>query len=292
MKPSRSLQLRGEEVVRRDDINKAIAFVQEKFPFTGYFRPESGAYSDVSRTVLRWIRPPAKLLDFGAGPCDKTAVLSRLGFECSACDDLNDDWHLIEGNRRRIMEFARQMGIQFTLTEGTGRLPFRACQFDALLIHDVLEHLHDSPRSLLLELLELVKPDGLVFVTVPNAVNLLKRAKVLVGRSNLPAYDSYYWYPGPWRGHIREYTKGDLREFSTYLDLEILELRGVHHALHVVPSHLKPLWIVFTGLLRSGRDAWSLVARKRPNWSPKEASREEREEILGRHTAFRYHARP
>jgi hypothetical protein len=42
--------------------------------------------------------------------------------------------------------------------------------------------------------------------------------------NNLPPFDQYYWYPGPWRGHIREYVKSDLAMLSDYLDLEVLEL--------------------------------------------------------------------
>jgi len=273
---------------RAQVIDAAIREVQERFPFKGYVTPKSGAYEDVARTLLTWITPPAKLLDFGAGPCDKTAVLSLLGFDCSACDDLRDDWHLIGDNQKRILEFARQLGIRFTLIDGNVTLPFRQAEFDGLLIHDVLEHLHESPKGLLLTLLDLVKPEGLLFVTVPNAVNLVKRVKVLAGKTNLPSFDSYYWYPGPWRGHVREYTKDDLRRLCDYLDLDVLELRGAHHALNAVPSHLKPFWIMFTSLIPGGRDELSLVAKKPSKWSPRKLSHEELVRVLGRNTSYEY----
>jgi len=274
--------------VRVQAIDAAIREVQEKFPFKGYVRPKSGSYGDIARTLLKWITPPAKLLDFGAGPCDKTAVLSLLGFDCSACDDLRDNWHLIGDNQKRILEFARELGIRFSLIEGNMKLPFRQAEFDALLMHDVLEHLHESPKGWLLMLLDLVKPEGFLFVTVPNAVNLVKRAKVLCGKTNLPSFDSYYWYPGPWRGHVREYTKDDLRRLCEYLDLDVLELRGSHHALNAVPSHLKPFWIMFTSLIPSARDELSLVAKKAPNWSPRNMSNEELVKVLGRSTSYEY----
>jgi hypothetical protein len=34
-------------------------------------------------------------------------------------------------------------------------LPFDKCSFDMIMLHDVLEHLHDSPRDLLNDLFEL-----------------------------------------------------------------------------------------------------------------------------------------
>ena len=52
--------------------------------------------------ILRYLQPGSTILDFGCGPCDKTAVLQFLDFHCSACDDLQDDWHKIPGNREKI----------------------------------------------------------------------------------------------------------------------------------------------------------------------------------------------
>ena len=261
-------------------VEDAIASVRQRFPFEGYVKVDSGEYQDVAETVLRWLRPPAKILDFGSGPCDKTAVLASLGYNCSACDDLKDEWHLISDNRERILQFAQTSGVHFVVTDGASRLPFSKGEFDALMMNDVLEHLHDSPKNLMLNLLDLVKSRGMLFVTVPNAVNLWKRARVLFGRTNLPSFDSYYWYPNPWRGHVREYSKVDLEQLCSFLDLEVLELHGVHHALHAIPKPLKPIWIALTGLARGARDSWSLVARKKLNWSPKALSRDEIQSML------------
>ena len=57
-----------------------------------------------------------------------------------------------------------------------------------VMSHDVLEHLHHSPRDLLNDLCELIKPNALLFITVPNAVNIRKRIDVLRGKTNLPDY--------------------------------------------------------------------------------------------------------
>ena len=62
--------------------------------------------------------------------------------------------------------------------------------------HDGLEHLHDSLRDLLIELLGLVRPEGCFFATVPKAVNVRKRIHVMFGKTNLPSFQQYYWYPG------------------------------------------------------------------------------------------------
>ena len=86
-------------------IDEAIRRAIEECPFEGYMSPKKtvkGAYSDIAKTILRYLQPGSTILDFGCGPCDKTAVLQFLDFHCSACDDLQDDWHKIPGNREKI----------------------------------------------------------------------------------------------------------------------------------------------------------------------------------------------
>jgi SAM-dependent methyltransferase len=267
---------------------EAIQLVAGSFPFEGYVNPATGAYLNIAETALRYLKPGGKVLDFGCGPCDKTAVLQLSGLKCSGYDDLRDDWHNIPGNQARIISFARKCGIDFKMATD-GPLPFEANLFDMIMLHDVLEHLHDSPRDLLNDLLELAKPDGLLFVTVPNAVNIRKRIQVLFGRTNLPHFEGYYWYPGSWRGHIREYTKDDLMQLAMYLNLEVLELKGCDHMLQKVPLNLQSVYLFVTRFFEGWKDSWLLVARKKHDWVPrKNLPQEELARILGKSTAYRY----
>jgi len=268
-------------------VDRAIHVARSRFPFEGYMESAEDAYRNVARAVLKHLPPGGKILDFGCGPCDKTAVLQALGFVCSGYDDLDDDWHHLDGNRQKILSFARESGIDFRLADG-GAFPFDMHSFDMIMMHGVLEHLKESPRDLLNDLLELLKPGGLLFVTVPNAVNIRKRIHVLLGRTNLPAFDLYYWSPSPWRGHIREYTKGDLLQLSRNLGLHVLELRGCHHMLRKIPQALRPAFRVLTAVFSGWRDSWVLVARKPPDWRPKKTlPPEQLTRILGKYRAYR-----
>lgn len=242
--------------------------IRERFPFQGYMNRTQDAYLSISTAVLRHLKPGSSILDFGCGPCDKTAVLQLLGYQCAGFDDLQDEWHKVSGNREKILNFAKECGIDFRLaTDFT--FPFEKHTFDMVMLNDVIEHLHDSPRDLFNDLLELVKPEGYLFVSVPNAVNIRKRLDVLRGRTNLPSYDLYYWYPGSWRGHIREYTKDDLAKLSEYLNLEVAELKGCDHMIHrKLPASIRPLYIMVTGVFNDWKDSWTLVAKKRPGWQP------------------------
>lgn len=229
--------------------------------------PSRSVYATVAGAARQYLAPGSRILDFGAGACDKTAVLQFLGFECSAYDDLQDAWHQIPANRQRLMRYIDECGIEFKLA-GQGPLPFERGAFDAVMLLDVLEHLHDSPRELLNDLLELVSPEGLLILTVPNAANLRKRVSVLTGGTNMQRFGGFYWYPGQWRGHVREYVREDLERMCDYLNLEILELRGCDHMVDAKLRGLaRPMYLALTAALNSCKDTWLLVARKRPGWT-------------------------
>jgi SAM-dependent methyltransferase len=251
---------------------KAIQLANEKFPIKGYMTSGSKvrrSYFNIANTVVRYLKPGTRILDFGSGPCDKTAVLQLAGFHCSAYDDLQDDWHKNPGNQEKIISFARACGINFKLATDYS-LPFEKNYFDMVMMHSVIEHLHDSPRELLNNLLELTKPGGLLFITVPNAVNIRKRIAVLFGKTNLTDFEEYYWHPDPWRGHIREYVKDDLVKLSKYLNLEVLEIRSCDHMLEDrLSSVTRPIYLFLTSMFRGWKDSWLLVAKKKEGWQPR-----------------------
>jgi SAM-dependent methyltransferase len=252
---------------------QAAEIVNKSFPIAGYMSADSNevrrSYFNIVNTVLKYLPAGRSILDFGSGPCDKTAILQTMGYKCSAYDDLQDDWHQNPGNREKIIAFAQNAGIDFKLATDYS-LPFEQNHFDMVMMHSVIEHLHDSPRELLNSLLELAKPDGFLFITVPNAVNIRKRIAVLFGKTNLTNYEEYYWHSDPWRGHIREYVKDDLVKVSKYLDLEILELRSCDHMMENRLSNLtRPVYLGLTSIFRGWKDSWLLLARKKPGWQPR-----------------------
>jgi len=242
---------------------------------------------NVATTVCRHLPTGARILDFGSGPCEKSAIVQLLGYKCSAFDDLQDDWHKLPGNKERILEFARQSGVQFHVAS-EGSWPFERESFDMVMLHDVLEHSHDSPRILLGRLLELCKSGGYLFVTVPNAVNLRKRIAVCLGKTNYQRFELFYWYPVPWRGHVREYVRGDLEKLAEYCQVEILELRGCDHMLEKVPGPLKPFYLAFTDLFDGLKDSWALVVRKPKDWQAQILSRSDIEANLRKNCGYQY----
>lgn len=248
-------------------IEAAIRKVRNDFPLTGYVDLRDQTYKEVAQSVRRCLPSGGRILDFASGPCDKTAVLSLLGYECVACDDLSDPWHDGEGVRESILEFAESYGIRFIRAECVPE-SLAAASFDLVMAHGILEHLHMSPRGIILKLVELSVPNGLLYITVPNAGNLRKRLAVLMGRSNYPPFDEYYWSEGMWRGHVREYVYDDLKRLAAYAELQVVELRACDLMVHTVAPWLALPYRGIASLVPSVRSSWSLLARKPSSWDP------------------------
>src|SRR5436190_363697 len=141
-------------------IPAAIAAVTRDFPFASITAKHGDAYRNIAEIITRYVRPGGRILDFGAGAGDKIAVAAQLGYRCTAADDLGDDWHNFGANRMRIVEFLERNHVEFVVTDESKPWPFQKETFDMVMAHDVLEHLHDSPRVLLNLLVESMKPGG------------------------------------------------------------------------------------------------------------------------------------
>lgn len=242
--------------------NQAIKATRDRFPFKGYLDRELAPYETVGNVVSKYLKPGSRLFDFGSGPCDKTAIAQHVGMQCTAWDDLNDNWYLRDGNVDRIRSFAEDTGIDLL----DRYQAFDEGSFDMVMMNDVLEHLHDSPREILVDLVTSLSEGGYLFVTVPNLANIRKRLSLLAGRTNLPNFDLYYWYEGPWRGPVREYVKSDLQKLAQHLGLQIELLTTTNHMLGNLPSVLRTPYKMATSVLSGWRDTWVLVARKPANW--------------------------
>ena len=256
-----------------------------KFPFKNYINPaRKSGYFDMVKKVVKWSGTDVDVLDFGAGPCDKTALFAKAGMRVTAFDTLNDSWVKKDNNRQKILDFATGFGIDYILPSEQDHSPWASKKYDVIMSHDVLEHFHSSPRILLNKLLECLKPGGLLVTTVPNAANLRKRLHLLVGKTNYNRYDYFYWYPGAWNGHVREYVSKDLELLNKYLKLDKVELSSYHLQLDALPPLLRAPFRAASYLMPGVRDSWMLVSRKPESWTSQiEPSKQQIKDALGWH---------
>lgn len=271
--------------MRQDkNIDKALDALWQQnirmFPFEGYINPaRKSAYCAMPKMLAPYVEKDAKILDFGCGPIDKTIMFKSLSKHIYAFDTLEDIWHRADGNDKKIKQHARKSGISFIDNfDDIGKI-----RYDVIMLHDVIEHFHVSPRSLLNTLLSFLSEGGLLVLTVPNAGNIRKRLHLLMGKTNYPRYGYFYWYPGKWDGHVREYVRGDLQSLTGYLGLTQVKLQTFHIHLDILPKFIRPIWVHVSKLIPNTRDSFYLIAKKPTGWKPKDRpTKEEFNAAFGR----------
>jgi hypothetical protein len=92
---------------------------------------------------------------------------------------------------------------------------------------DCLEHLHHSPKKMLTDCVTALKPGGLLFLGVPNCVNLRKRLTVPLGIGKWSRMEEWY-DSGKFRGHVREPDVDDLRYIAKSLGLHNVKIIGMN----------------------------------------------------------------
>ena len=180
------------------------------------------------RAALTYV-PGGVLVDLGGGLSLLNAALAAAGMEVHVVDLLEEYWRgAVAGDGEAHVRFLAERGVRFhraDLIDLDLTALFGSEAIDVVASHHALEHLHHSPRRLLESALSALRPDGRLVIEVPNAVNLRKRLRVLLGASNYLPYASYFERVR-YRDHVREYTVGDLRDLARRLALPRPRIHG------------------------------------------------------------------
>ncbi len=146
-----------------------------------------------------------KVLDLGAGAGVFSILLSRLGFDVTATNNVDENSSVKENWHTHFVKFDVQF---FPFNMNYEPLPFSDNIFDAVLFLHVIEHL-DKPYFALSEIRRILRPGGKLILTTPNQANLLNRVKLLFGKSIYHPIQEYF-HSGTFGGHVREYTLKEL----------------------------------------------------------------------------------
>jgi SAM-dependent methyltransferase len=165
-----------------------------------------GKYRIIADTVQRYFTPPLagrapRILDLGCGPGNLLDYLKIHG------DTFGSDFS------QDALRFCAGRGFARLFRADFHSLPLREESFDLITCIDVLEHLKDD-REAIRELVRILRPDGILVVSVPAFMFLWGD------------HDTIY-------GHHRRYTAREMRE----------RLEGAGLRMHKL-SYFEPLFVL------------------------------------------------
>jgi len=201
--------------------------------------------ADVRRHFDGLLRPDDIVLDVGCGdarayqPWILGAVRKLYGVDIS----------------ESAVAAARARGVEAVAHDLGAPLPFEEGMFDKVVCFEVLEHLFD-PKFAVEQMARVLKPGGLLIVSVPNAGYLPDRlGALLFGRVAAPPSD----FTNPWKSpHIRFFNLGTL----------IGLLRACGFEATVVRSKSDSSIFDLLGLFgRPGRFVSRHLAERLPRWA-------------------------
>jgi 2-polyprenyl-3-methyl-5-hydroxy-6-metoxy-1,4-benzoquinol methylase len=151
----------------------------------------------------------------------------------------------IDNNAVTVKIGKKKLSIENILVSDATYLPFKQNSFDWIIANQILEHL-ESPEKFLMEIWNVLKPDGRLFLTTPNRLVYLRPRtpkKMVLGLLG--------WYKiDP--THIKEYTSWELKKLLAKNNFKI-ERFEITEKLDFLPRFLARL--ITSGFL--------VVARKK-----------------------------
>lgn len=180
---------------------------------------------DAPRTIehVTWLRGCESVLDVGGGFMPFAPLLGVLGARAVVVDTFDDEV-FERADMRELVDLLPVEMVKMDATAGEP-LPFGDDSFDAITSFDSLEHWHHSPRRLFAELRRVARPNALLVLGVPNAVNIRKRFAVAAGKTNWSRFEDWY-EPDVFLGHVREPVVEDLEKMAGALGLAARAIVG------------------------------------------------------------------
>ncbi len=179
--------------------------------FNGYVRHvQQILYAKERYLGTRVERGTLRFLDVGMSMGVVACAAARLDMSVSGCDYLKNRVHAV------LAPIREKFGIAYADYDATtDDLPYGDNEFDIVNCNDMIEHLHTSPKRMLLEVLRVLTPGGVFIITNPNIAALHNRIQLLFGGSIHASIEDWYhnphWARPKFSGHVREYSPRELR---------------------------------------------------------------------------------
>lgn len=227
-----SPRLRSPDRIYHGDAK--VYFEEAKLIFSGKAKHHRDSNYLRDLELIKKYKPSGKFLDIG----------TNMGFFLRMAKGGNWDLYGVEPSPS-LSEIAREyfgLNIKTAYLENAG---FKNDSFDVITMTDVFEHITE-PAKMLSEIRRILKPDGILFIKVPNGLfNLFKYGLIkLTGR--LKDYDIFDSYE-----HVVHYSGDSLKE--------MLGKHGFKLAYKNVGSPIQlPVWHNYVGFYYQYSSPWRL----------------------------------
>ena len=201
--------------------------------------------------VSRHVERSARILEYGAIPLLLTSALAALEYNIRAIDIKPE----------RFASAIANLGLDVVGCDvETEPVPFADGEFDAVLFHELFEHLRINPVFTMSEVVRVLKPGGTLLLSTPNLRSFRGLRNLLVRNQghavSAGVYEQYEKLDTIGHmGHVREYTTREVADFLARLGLHTDKIvyRGGHgRGLTGIAERLAP----------SMRPFFTLVATK------------------------------
>lgn len=119
------------------------------------------------------------------------------------------------------VKFCKSKGHNVLQADLEKTLPYDDGHFDVIIGLEVIEHLADTD-FFIKELKRILKDNGKIILTTPNALSLPRRVMTLFGIN--PFYEASFSFPPGMAGHLRFYTPQLLKDFMKFHNLKVIYL--------------------------------------------------------------------
>lgn len=168
----------------------------------------------------------AKILDVGCFPLDLFKMLEARGYEMFGISSEHE-----KVKHKNVV----------ALNIESDKLPFEKETFNLVLFSEVMEHMVGNPAVYLDKFWKVLKPNGYLLITTPNAIHIKHRFELLLGKNqNFPLFQ----FDGSiYHRHNREFTlsevKDILKDFRIVRAEQFNAYSPFRRKLHKVPTTVK-----------------------------------------------------
>lgn len=211
------------------------------------------------------------MLEIGARPYFMTMLMREyMGYDLTALNEPTPEATTSGVHTLRRVDTGETVEIPYVCANIEQQVfPLESATFDLVIFAEVIEHLTYDPTHALGEIHRVLKEDGYLVISTPNALRWDYLLKMLRGKNYYPPFSGY----GTTARHNREFSIDELKDLVGGCGFEILTIESVRDAAYDHPrpweSGIKLLNRL--GFWRNRLDVIHLVARRLPTgrrWYP------------------------